>query len=196
MRRSKTMLLGLTALLASSAAAFAAEAAGESTELIHFDPSTAIWVIVIFVLMLAVLYPTAWKGVLASLKAREDRIRKDIADAEATRAKAQATLEQYNKQLATAEENVRQLLGKAQADGERLAATIRDNATREAEGIKSKALADIEQAGKIAVAKIHEETAELATSIAEKIIRKNLNVDDQRELVRSSLQQLDAARRN
>src|SRR4051812_4489478 len=32
--------------------------------------TSAIWVIIIFVLLLAVLYPTAWKQVLAGLKAR------------------------------------------------------------------------------------------------------------------------------
>src|SRR3954469_25770004 len=46
---------------------------------------SALWVVIIFLVLLAVLYPTAWKNVLAGLKAREDRIRKDIAEAEATR---------------------------------------------------------------------------------------------------------------
>lgn len=157
--------------------------------------NTAVWVVVIFLVMLAILYPTAWKGVLAGLKAREDRIRKDIADAEATRAKAEATLGEYNRQLAAAEERVREMLAKAQADGERLAGTIRDGAGKEAEAIKSKALGEIEEASKLAVAQIHEQAAELSTLIAEKIIRKNLNAEDQRELVRSSLQQLELGRK-
>src|SRR5512132_128505 len=47
------------------------------------DPSdaqtwyAALWVLIIFLVLLAVLYPTAWKNVLAGLKAREERIRKD-----------------------------------------------------------------------------------------------------------------------
>ena len=44
--------------------------------------------------------------------------------------KAEATLADYNRQLATAEDRVRDMLAKAQAEGERLAATIRDKATR------------------------------------------------------------------
>src|SRR5689334_591131 len=43
----------------------------------------AIWTLVIFLIMLAILYPTAWKNVMAGLKKREERIRKDIGDAEA-----------------------------------------------------------------------------------------------------------------
>lgn len=156
----------------------------------------AVWVLIIFLVLLAILYPTAWKGVLAALKERESRIRKDIADAEAARAKAEATLAEYNKQLAQAEDRVRSMLAKAQTDGESLAAAIREKATGEAEGIKTKALADIEDAGKAAVAQVHEQAVELSTLIAEKIIRRNLNAEDQRELVRASLQQLDAAKRN
>src|SRR5437016_3755979 len=86
---------------------------------------SALWVLIIFVVMLAILYPTAWKNVLAGLKKREERIRKDIADAEEARAKAEATLRQYNEQLATAENRVREMLNKAAADGEKLATQIR-----------------------------------------------------------------------
>src|SRR5579875_2068399 len=42
----------------------------------------AVWTIIIFVILLAILYPTAWKNVLAGLKKREERIRGDIAAAE------------------------------------------------------------------------------------------------------------------
>src|SRR5688500_12454800 len=36
----------------------------------------ALWTVIIFLVLLAILYPTAWKNVLAGLKAREERIRK------------------------------------------------------------------------------------------------------------------------
>src|SRR5438105_9335949 len=85
----------------------------------------AIWTLVVFLIMLAILYPTAWKNVLAGLKKREDRIRKDIADAEAARGKAEATLREYNQQLATAEAKVRDIIAKAGADAEKLATNIR-----------------------------------------------------------------------
>src|SRR5258706_7629164 len=86
---------------------------------------SALWVIIIFGIMLAILYPTAWKNVIAGLKAREQRIRSDIAEAEAARGKAEATLREYSAQLATAEQRVRDMLSSATADGERLATQIR-----------------------------------------------------------------------
>ena len=48
---------------------------------------------------------------------------------------------------------------------------------------------------KNAVADIHRQAAELSTAIAEKILRRNLNADDQRDLVNSSLEQLQTAGR-
>ena len=87
------------------------------------DPSiqSAIWVLLIFVVLAVILYKTAWKNVLTGLKAREERIRKDIADAEAARLKADESLKQYNSRLAEAEEKVRNILDKAAVDAEKLA---------------------------------------------------------------------------
>jgi len=150
----------------------------------------AIWTIVIFVILLVALIPTAWKNVLVGLKSREQRIRSDIAEAEAARTKAEATLREYNGQLAAAENRVREMLAKAQTDGEKLATNIRMQAQKEAEEAKDRANRDIEASKNAALVEIRRETAELATSIASKILRRNLNPDDQRDLVRESLVQL------
>jgi F-type H+-transporting ATPase subunit b len=154
------------------------------------DQLQALWVVIIFVALLAILYPTAWKNVLAGLKARESKIRQDIADAEAARKRAEETLGKYNQQLATAENQVRELLAKAGADAEKLATGMKMTAQQEVEEIKERATRDIEAARKAAVADVHAQAAELSTLIASKILRRNLNADDQRDLVKSSLEQL------
>ena len=87
--------------------------------LLDFQPAEAVWIIIIFSVLLVILYKTAWKNVLAGLKAREDRIRKDIADAEMSRLKAETALKDYHTQLATAEQKVRDLLQSATVEAER-----------------------------------------------------------------------------
>jgi F-type H+-transporting ATPase subunit b len=151
---------------------------------------TAIWVVIIFLILLAVLYKTAWKNVLTGLKAREQRIRTDIAEAEAARARAEATLREYNQQLATAEQRVRDIIAGAQTDAERIAAQIRVRGEQDAQEAKERATKEIDAARKQALAEIYEQTAQLATSVAEKILRRNLNADDQRDLVARSLDQV------
>jgi F-type H+-transporting ATPase subunit b len=149
-----------------------------------------LWVVIIFIVLLMILYPTAWKNVLAGLKAREQRIRQDITDAEAARKRAEETLSQYNKQLATAEQQVRDILTKAAADAEKIATSLKMQAQQESEEIKERATKDIDAARKQALSDIYAEAAELSTNIASKILRRNLNADDQRDLVNSSLEQL------
>jgi F-type H+-transporting ATPase subunit b len=156
---------------------------------------SALWVLIIFFVLLAVLYPTAWKNVLAGLKKREERIRKDIADAEAARLRAEATLRQYTEQIAAAERAVQDMLARATVDGEKIAATLKAQAQKEAEEIRDRANRDIEAARDQALTEIYQRTAELATSIAEKIIRRNLNPADQRDLVNQTLEQLQTVAR-
>lgn len=189
--------LAMTALLMGLALPLhAAEVVEKPPELLDPNLLGGLWVLVIFVILAIVLYKTAWKNVLAGLKAREARIRADIAEAESARLKAEQTLKEYNVQLATAADKVRDLLAKATADGERLAAQIRTHAQQEGEEIKERALRDIEAARTQAVADIYQQAAQLATSVAEKILRRNLNPDDQRDLVNQSIEQFAKVGKN
>lgn len=193
-RLAVTLLpLALIYLCASPVLAEEASKAGEATSPLY-DTSqgivTGVVTIVIFALLVAILGKYAWGPILSGLKAREEKIRKDIAEAEAARAKAQATLDEYNRQLATAEQKVREMIAQATRDGENLATQIRARAQQEAEDTKERAIKDIDAARDQALSEIYQQTAELATRVAEKIIRRNLNADDQRDLVNQSLQEL------
>src|SRR4051794_7218687 len=157
---------------------------------------SAVWVLIIFIILLAVLYPTAWRNVLAGLKKREERIRTDISEAEATRARAEATLKQYNEQLAAAEARSREMIAHATTQGEKLASQIRMTAQQEAEEIKERATREIEAAREAAVRDVQNQAAELSTLIASKIIRRNLNSQDQADLVREGLDQLQTVGKN
>lgn len=195
-RRIIYSLFTATALILSPVVVLAAEQKAEETPSSPlYAPSegliTGIVTIVIFVILVAVLGKYAWAPILKGLRAREEKIRKEIAEAEAARAKAEATLREYNQQLATAEQKVRDMLNKAAADGETIAAQIRTHAQQEAEVTRERAVKDIEAAREQALAEIYAQTADLATLVAEKILRRNLNADDQRALVNESLREIE-----
>lgn len=164
--------------------------------LLDLDLTSIIWVLAIFVVVATILYQKAWKNVLSGLKAREERIRKAISDAEAQRAAAEQLLKDHQAQLAAAGEKVRDLIAKATADGETLAAKIRTRAQQEAEEIKEKALREIDAARTSAIGEIYQQAAALATNVAEKILRRNLNPDDQRDLVNQSIEQFSKVGKN
>lgn len=197
MRTWTTTLTTLTLMAMSAAPAFAAAAAdgGHAEPELIAPPAAglipAITTLIIFCLLLAILGKYAWGPIASGLKTREEKIRKDIADAEAARARSEATLAQYNQQLATAESQVRDLLIKAQADAEKIGTNMKMQAQQEAEEIKERATRDIDAARKAALADIYAQAADLSTNIASKILRRNLNADDQRDLVDSSLRQFE-----
>jgi len=158
--------------------------------------ATAITTILVFTVLAIVLGKFAWGPITAGLKAREDKIRKNITDAEQAREKAEATLREYAAQLATAEAKVREILAKATGDAEKLAANIKASAQVDAEAAKNRATKDIETAKQAAIVELYAQTATLATSIAEKIIKRSLNVDDQRDLVNSGIEQFQKVSKN
>ena len=59
-----------------------------------------------------------------------------------------------------------------------------------------RATREIEASKTQAIREIYDQTAELATTVAEKILRRNLNVDDQRDLVTRSLDQMQEISKN
>jgi F-type H+-transporting ATPase subunit b len=67
-------------------------------------------------------------------------------------------------------------------------------AQAEAEEIRERSTKEIEAARDAALRDIYAKTADLATSVAEKIIRRSLNAADQQDLVRQSLEQLQEVR--
>ena len=88
------------------------------------------------------------------------------------------------------------LISGAQTDAQRIAAQIRAQGEQEAQEAKERATREIEAARKQAIADIYEQAATLTTSIAEKILRRNLNPEDQKDLVARSLEQVQNINRN
>ena len=198
MKRWMFSFLLALAMLGSTAGAVLAAEGGEHNSGVPSSPLytvnegliSALASLAIFAVLLVILGKKAWGPILQGLQAREDKIRKDIADAEEARAKAEALLRDYNKQLADAEARGRDILNKAKTDADALAAQIRTRGQQEAEEARERATREIEEAKTQAIHEIHQQAATLATSVAEKIIRKSLNANDYRDLVDQSIGEL------
>lgn len=192
LKRATLILATVLICFATAAPAFAAEAAEGEEPTLFASPGartiiTSIVTLLIFTGLLVALGKFAWGPIVAGLEKRENRIREDIEAAERARAEAQRAQQQYQSQLEGAEQRVRDLLAQAQADGQQLATRIKMQAQEEAEEAKERAMRDIENSRREAVEQIRAEAAELATAIAEKILRREVNADDQKRLVEESL---------
>ncbi|MCC6240828.1 MAG: F0F1 ATP synthase subunit B [Phycisphaerales bacterium] len=201
-KSSYKVLLALALVLLGSSVVLAEAGAGGG----HAVPRTdvigptwagllpAITTLVVFVLLLVVLGKYAWGPIVSKLKEREDSIRRTVNEAKTNLDNAQAKLAQYEQQLATAEATIRQMMTNATADAEKAAENIRLRGRQEAEEIKEKANRDIEASRDEAIREIYTQAADLSTSIAGKIIRRELRVEDQKSLVEESLNRLQSVR--
>lgn len=152
--------------------------------------------LVTFIVLLWLLSKTAWGPIVRGLKAREDRIASDLKAAEENRLKSEALLREYDAKIAAAEAEIRKMMTQATADADKIRVTLQARAQQEIEEMREKASREIEAEKNRALAELQEQAAELATLVAEKILQRQITAEDQRELVRRSLEQLAQSRNN
>lgn len=200
LRTLALLLVAAVALaIATPPAAAAPEPSGDGTyakETVGAIPTakqglaTGITALVVFAIVAAFLGAFVWPKIGGALDERANKIREEIEAAEAARKQARDALEQYEASLAEARAEARQMIEQARADQQKLAAELRARADAEVAAMKERALRDIDSARKQALSEIYSDAAALATAAAGKILKREINPGDQRELVEESLRQL------
>lgn len=150
----------------------------------------AIWTVVVFVVLLTVLGKFAWKPLLKALEAREEHLLHVLHDTEKARNDAERLLVENQKQLAHAAEQARAVLEQARRDAEAAAESIVKKAQAEAEASRERAEREIATAKDQALDEIWTKTADLAVSVAGKVLVQELTPDDHRRLLDVAVAQL------
>jgi F-type H+-transporting ATPase subunit b len=184
----------------AKAAAHAAEghAEGHETQELIAEPRqgmiSAVATLIVFGVVFGVLATVVWPKVLKGLTDRETKIREEIESAEQARKKAKDALDQYNKSLADARAEAAKMLETTRAQQAQLATDLKNKADAELAIMKERALKDIDSAKRAAVAEIYNLSAQLAATMAGKILRRSVSVEDTQQLVEESLRELQASR--
>ena len=163
--------------------------AGEetNTELLDFKTDLAIYTFVVFILLVLVLWRTAFGPISQALHDREDKIRKDIEDARAEREKAEELRGHYEGLLEAAEDKVRQIYTEANAKAEEMRAKRMAEADQEAQARIDKAIKEIERAKDQAISELFEMENQRIVEATEHVLGRALSEDDQNRLVNEAL---------
>jgi F-type H+-transporting ATPase subunit b len=185
---SRRLLLCLTILMIGAALVSPVLASAGEGSLNPLAPSAwkadlSIWTAVVFLCLLAVLWKFAWKPIAAGLEKGERGVPRQIAEAEAANQQAQRLLDDHNRQLAAASEQVRGILDQGRRDAERLGREMLDKAKQEAKAQQQRALQQIEAAADAAVDELAARSAALAVGLAGQIVRAKLNKADHARLI-------------
>ena len=163
------------------------EGGGGGVNPLSFKADLAIWTAVIFLLLLAVLWKFAWGPIAQGLDKREQGIADQIAQAEKSNEEARRLLEEYQQKLAASEDEVRRIVEQGRRDGEQVGRDIVQKARAEAEAERKRSLREIEAATAGALKELAERGAELAVTLAGKIVRAELKPADHIQLIEDAV---------
>lgn len=152
---------------------------------------TLIAELVIFLLTVGFLYRVAWGPLLNILEARRKRIQEGVEAAERAKRDREAAEREYQARLEEARREGQRILDRIAKEGEELHKELEAKARQDAEGIITRARAEIEQERQSAVQDLRRQVADLAVLAANRIIGESLDEKKHRELIDRAVEEAD-----
>ncbi len=151
------------------------------------------WSIASFLIVLGVLTKKLFPVILASLDKRAGDIREALAAAEKARGEAQELMARHEAQLEKARKEAQAIVTEGKADAVKLKDSILAGAKKDSEEMVARARREIEQAKVTAIDDLTRRSVQLSLELSSRLIRKNLNADEQQGLIQETIRGLPAA---
>lgn len=159
---------------------------------VHFFSSLIFWELISFGILLWVLYKFAFPPILEALETRERKIRDSIEQAEQNRLTAEQRLAEYEAKLGGAAQEAEAIVAEAKAKAQRLLEENEQRLRTESERIQAETTQEIERERRKALQDIRNEAADLALTVAERVLERSLSDDDHRRLAQQAVQAVAA----
>lgn len=143
-----------------------------------------------FLVVFWVLRRYAWGPMLQMLEARRTRIANEVKDSERLHREAEELKAEYENQLKTIENQARQRIQEAVAEGQKVADEIRTRAFEEAQAITEKAKASLDMEYRKARVELRSDMVTMALGAAERLLDEKLDEDAHRKVVDRFLTEL------
>lgn len=152
--------------------------------LITPDFGLIFWMTLIFGIVLFLLWKFGFPAITDMVEKRTDRINRSLQDAREIEARMGQMVEEHARMLDEARKEQSAILKEASETKARILAEAKEQARAEADKILADARTQIAAEKESALRDVRKEVALLSVSIAEKILRKDLSVDEaQREYI-------------
>lgn len=191
----KTVGIAAVTLMMGAAAAIGSEG-GEKTSLFTGDLGNIFWSLVTFFAVLFVLGKFAWKPILGALQQREEFIRSSLEQAKQDREAAESRLKDYEAKLASARQEATEIVQEGRRDAEAVKRKIEQDTKESTAAMLERVKREISIATDTAIKELYDVTGTLATSIASRIISKELDARDHERLIAESIRELSATSGN
>lgn len=138
-----------------------------------------VWSAVVFIILLVAFWKVFLPKMQAMLDARAEAIEGNIAKADEAQAKAEAALQEYTAQLASARAEAGEIRDAARADATKIVAKAKEDATAEQARVVQNAQTQIEAERQSAAVSLRKDVGSLAIDLASGVVGESLS-DDQR----------------
>jgi F-type H+-transporting ATPase subunit b len=143
-----------------------------------------------FLILLVAMWKFALPGVKKGMDGRSERIRADLARADAAKTEAEQLLATYQRQVANSKAEATRIIEDARATADGLRAELHRRAEAEIAEARQRAAADIEASKAQAIADLTSEVASLAIGAAEVVVQKSLDRETQVQLIENYINQV------
>ena len=150
----------------------------------------AIATLIVFGLLLLGLTAVAWKPIAEGLEKRERSIAANIRNAEQASKDAAAKLVEYEAKLAAAAQEAQRIVAEARKDAEVAGQHLLTSAQEEAARQRDRAVADIESAKRVALNELAQQSTEVAMTLAQRIVGREVKASDHQGMIQDMLKQL------
>ena len=157
---------------------------------IGFNPWTALFTLLNLVLTFLILKKFLFKPVNKMIDDRQKEIDELFAEAEDAKKMAENMRADYDRKLAEAKESSAKIISEASQEANRRSDEIIRQARMDADALRQKADADIALERKKALNDVKGDISRIAMDIAEKVVERELNADDQERLIDGFLRDL------
>jgi F-type H+-transporting ATPase subunit b len=149
-----------------------------------------LWTIVVFLLLFFVLRKMAWGPMLEGLKKREDNIRLAVEEAKIARAETEKIRADFKAQMDKAYAEIPKIMDEARREAQQLADDMRAKANSDIAAERQRLRREIETARDQALKELQDFSADLATRISSKVLKRAVSADDHRRLVDDAMREL------
>jgi F-type H+-transporting ATPase subunit b len=148
------------------------------------------WTVGIFLVLMVLLWRFAWPAILGSVEEREQRIAKQLADAEAARAEAQRLLEEHKALIAGSRAEAQEIVTKAKGVAQKEREALVAKGHEEQERLLERARREIADERDKAILALRREAVDLSIAAASRLVESNLDNEANRRLVADYLASL------
>ena len=160
----------------------------------EIHPSTIIFAIINFAILVVGLKVFLYKPVCNMLDSRREEVINNLNSAEEAKLEAQKLKDEYAAQIQNARAEAQDIINQAAKIGEQTKADIVTEAREEASRLTAKAQAEIAREKTEAINEIRNEIADLAVLAASKVVGKTIDVADHQNMVDNFVKEVGEAK--